>query len=294
MSRRSWKPSVITSIFLVAGGFGTPGQSNRPKVKPVIRQVDHVLVESSDPATLFQFFADTLQLPVAWPMADYSGFASGGVWAGNANIEVLRSADPAKRARARFIGLALEPFRLEDCLAALRIRGIPYDPPEPYISKLPDGSEGTLWTNVPLPRVSRRDLSVFLCEYSPAFLHAEIRRNQLGGQLVLRKGGPLGIKSVKEIVLGSTDPPGDKSEWQKILVTPAGPSAMCWQVGNGPAIHLNPGSTDRIQRIVLKVDSLKQAKDFLAEKGLLGKASAEEISIDPSRIQGLSIRLVGR
>jgi hypothetical protein len=299
MIRRNRKLLLFASVFLAAIVSGAPVQPAKQKLRPVIRQVDHILIQASDPKFLFNFFADTLQLPVAWPIADYSSFASGGVSAGNVNLEVLRFADqkgssPARRAGARFIGLAFEPYRMDDCLAALQARGIPYDPPEPYVSKLPDGSEGTLWTNVVLPRVSKPGLSVFLCEYSSAFLHAEIRRNQLGGQLALRKGGPLGVKSVKEIVLSATDPARDRSGWQKLLITSAGPSAMLWQVGNGPAIHLIPGSTDRIQRIVLKVDSLKPAKDFLAEKRLLGAASAQEISIDPSKIQGLSIRLVER
>jgi hypothetical protein len=295
----SWRLrlAVLALTFLGTVIFGSPAQSTNPKLKPVVRQVDHILIESSDPPPLFQFFAETLQLPVAWPLADYNAFISGGVNAGNVNIEVLRYAGPedsptAGRGRAHFIGLALEPYQLTDCLSALQTRGIPHDPPEPYTSKLPDGSMGTLWTNVVLPRLSKPALSVFLCEYSPAFLQAEIRRNQLGGQLALRKGGPLGIKAVMEIVIGTRDPARDRNEWQNLLVTASAPSKMLWQCGSGPLIHLVPGTSDRIQRVILRVDSLKSAGDFLAGKHRLGSASSEEISIDLSGIQGLSIRLV--
>ena len=291
--------SVLTSILLAAAFSVAPAESTKTKLKPVIRQVDHILIESTDPAPLFDFFANVLRLPVAWPIAEYSGFTSGGVGAGNVNLEVLRFAGPkdspsAGRTQAHFIGLALEPYRLVDCLAALEARSITHDPPEPYNSKLPDGSVGTLWTNVVLPRVSKPDRSVFLCEYSPAFLNVEIRRNQLGGQLALKQGGPLGIKAVKEIVLGTTNPAGDRLEWQKLLVTAAGASATAWEAGSGPSIHLVPASSDRIQRIVFKVNSLKSAKDFLQEKHWLGAVSAEEVSIDASKVQGLSIRLAGK
>jgi len=299
MNLRIRKLAVLTSILLAAEFSGAAAQSAKPKLKPVIRQVDHVLIESSDPVPLFEFFANALQLPVAWPMGDFSGFASGGVNAGNVNIEVLRFAGPKGpltegTSKASFIGMALEPFRLADCLSALEARRIPYDPPEPYTSKLPDGSLGSLWTNIVLPRVSKPGRSIFLCEYNPAFLHAEIRRNQLGGQLALRRGGPLGVKSVKEIVLAAADPTRDRLEWQKLLITAREPAGMSWKCGSGPSIHLVPGSTDRIQRVIVQVDSLQSAREFLAEKHWLGASSAGEISIDPSRIQGLSIRLVGR
>jgi len=290
---------TLASILFATIPFGASAQTDKLKLKPIIQQVDHILIQASDPKSLFDFFAETLQLPVAWPVADYSGFASGGVGAGNVNLEVLRFADQknfasTKRSEARFMGFALEPYRLADCLPELQARGIPYDPPRPYSSKLPNGSEGTLWTNVVLPQFSKPNLLIFLCEYSSAFLNAETRRNQLGGQLALKKGGPLGVKSVKEIVVGTKDLAQDRSNWQKLLMPSAQSSAVSWQAGDGPAIDLVSDSTDRIQRIVLKVDSLKSAKNFLAEKHLLGATSAKEIAIDPSRIQGLSIRLVER
>jgi hypothetical protein len=283
------------TFVLLAAASGPPAQKQSPRLKPILRQVDHILIESRDPAALFAFFAETLQLPVAWPMADYPGFSSGGVSAGNVHLEVLRFAAgsepaPAKRSAARLIGLALEPLRLEDCLAEMRLRGIPYDPPEPTISKLPDGSEGTLWTTVGLPALSKPELVVFLCEYNSAFLHAEIRRNQLGGQLALRGGGPLGIKAVKEIVIGATDAAKWRSEWERLSVE-AATSSTTLRIGNGPALRLVPGSANRIQRVVMRVERLEAARAFLAKNGLLGSASAGEIAIAPGKIQGLSVRL---
>lgn len=288
--------SILASILIAGVCLTAPSQSGNPKLKPVVRQADHVLIQSSDPAYLFDFLAGTLQLPVAWPVAEYSGFVSGGVGAGNVNIEVLRLADPKSTApgglaQARFIGLAFEPFRLADCLPELQARGIEHGPPQAYISALPNGSRGTLWTHVVLPQLSKPGLSVFLCEYNPAFLHAEIRRNQLGGQLVLKRGGPLGIKSVREIVIGAKNPKTWSPEWQRLLSPSAQSPAALWQAGSGPAIRLVSDSSDRIQRIIFRVVSLKAARSFLAENQLLGATSADEVAIMPGKIQGLCIYL---
>ncbi len=41
-------------------------QAGDTRMRPVIRHVDHILIESTEPVALFRFFAGTLQLPVAW------------------------------------------------------------------------------------------------------------------------------------------------------------------------------------------------------------------------------------
>ncbi len=289
------RATIILSIL----GISLPvAQTRAPRLKPVIRQVDHILIQAGDPKGLFDFFAGTLKLPVAWPIAEYSGFTSGGVSAGNVNLEVLRFADQKPSSRgsrtgARFMGLGLEPVQLTDCLTQLAARGIAYDPPIPYNSKLPDGSEGTLWTNVPLSRISKPGLSVFLCEYSPAFLDVEIRRNQLGGQLALRKGGPLGIRSVMEIVISTPDLARDVAAWQRLLALPARSRTELRAV-SGPSLHFVAAQTSGIVRITLLVDSVSEARDFLAGKGMLRAVSPNGVSIEPSKVQGLDIRLTGR
>ena len=62
--------------------------------------------------------------------------------------------------------------------------------------------------------------------------------------------------------------------------------------GRGPAIRLVSAATDRLQRIVIEVDSLEAARKFLSAKQLLGAAQARGIAIDPAKIQRLSIHLV--
>jgi len=92
---------------------GTPGATPPPS-RAVVAQIDHVVVESTDPAALFTLFTEVLQLPVAWPFAAYPGFASGGAFLGNANVEALTLGDPATPTaaapgRAQLAALAFEP-----------------------------------------------------------------------------------------------------------------------------------------------------------------------------------------
>jgi len=178
-------------------------------------------------------------------------------------------------------------------------RGIRYGEPRPIVTTGHDGSKNTLWTNVTLRQFSDGEASdatmhVFLSEYSPTYVNVEQRRERLRTQLAEGGGGPLGVEAVKEVVVGVTDLEAARSLWQKLLdPTPlSGPST--WQVGDGPAIRLVQAEENTTRALVITVASLPRAKAFLREKGLLGADSGGEATIDPSRIQGVEIRLVGK
>lgn len=285
---------LLIAILSVGMIQGASAQTAR-RTGPIIRQVDRILIESGDPKALYDFFTVTLQLPEAWSLAENQGYATGGLGAGNVNLEIFRyasqkGAPPRKQAGARYAGLALEPYPLSDALREMKASAIEYSPPEPYVSTLPDGSKGIMWTIVPLPTFSKSGLSIFLYEYSSAFLKVDVRRKQLGNRLTLNNGGPLGIQSVREIVIAAANLEKDKIAWRKLLGAPT--PAGNWSVGAGPAIRLSQGTEDRIQRIIIQVRSLPQAKAFLENKQLLGTSSAREISLTPSKIQGLSISLI--
>jgi len=284
---------VFTAIFAITIALTASAQNARRK-GPIIRQVDRILVESTDPESLFSFFADTLQLPEAWPLVDNQGFMSGGVGTGNVNIEFFRYAEQSvaahKVSEARYAGLAFQPYPLSDALRELQICGIPYDSPEPYISTLPNGSQGALWTTVPLPSFSRPGMTIFLYEYSPAFLRVEARRQQLGNRLALNNGGPLGIQSIREIVVSTKNLETDKAAWEQLLEKKNLSGNRI--VGTGPSIHLISDSRDCISEMIFAVKSLDRAKEFLDKHRLLGTSSSKEISLNSSKLQGLKIRLM--
>jgi len=50
--------------------------------------------------------------------------------------------------------------------------------------------------------------------------------------------------------------------------------------------------TNSIRTLVLKVSSLIRAETFLRESGMLGSVAADHIKIDPSKLEGLDVRLV--
>lgn len=281
--------SIVSIVIALAASA-----QNAARKGPIIRQVDHILVESSAPESLFRFFKDTLQLPEAWPLTDSRGFVSGGVGAGNVNIEFFRYPEESIGARkmpeARYAGLALQPYPLSDALRELKVCGIAYGSPERYISKLPDGSEGVLWTSVSLPSFSQPGMTIFLYEYSPEFLRVEARRQQLGNRLTLNHGGPLGIRSVREIAITLKNPKTDYAAWNQLLGA-RNPSGL-WRLGSGPSIRLIPGTKNHVDEIIFSVSSLDRAKEFLKKNNLLGISSSKELSLDPFKVQGLKIRLL--
>ena len=287
------KGLTITLLLLVAVNIVTAQTAMRKG--PIVRQVDRILIESSDPRALFAFFSADLQLPEAWPLAENQGYVSGALGAGNVNIEVYRytqrGGGPARKpAAAHFAGLALESYPLAEALRALKTSGIVHNPPQPTLSTLPDGTKSVVWTIVPLPSFSKAGMSIFLYEYSQTFLKVDVRRKQLGNRLTLNNGGPLGIQSVREVVMSAANFAQETAAWQNLLGSQT--ASGHWSLGTGPSIRVIPGPQDRIQKIVLQVKSLTQARTFLNNEQLLGSASAKEISINPSKIQGLTITLI--
>jgi hypothetical protein len=109
--------SVTICIVLWCIASAASGQAP-PSGAPVVRQVDHIMVTAdsiADAKTLWLLFIEKLQLPVAWPPAQYENFFSGGVNLGNVNLEFVyfndsaTSGHPPARRWARFSGIELEP-----------------------------------------------------------------------------------------------------------------------------------------------------------------------------------------
>ena len=288
---------LATTILVVLGSVDSAAQ----RTAPPIRRIDHIMIRADDPAKLYAFFTEILQLPVAWPMmSPREGVATGGVGFGNVNGEAIRFPGQKSQAwGAQLLGFALEPSPLVECLAELDRRGITYGEMRPLFSAGPDGLKNTLWTNVTLRQFSDGEavdatMHVFLSEYSPTYTNVDQRRERLRRQLAENGGGPLGVEAVKEVIVGVTDLEAARGLWQKLLdPTPlSGPST--WQVSDGPAIRLVQAKENTTQGLVITVASLGRAKAFLREKGLLGIDSDKEATIDPSKIHGLNVRVMGK
>jgi catechol 2,3-dioxygenase-like lactoylglutathione lyase family enzyme len=289
----------VALAFCALAGSDFAAQVEQP-AHPPVRQLDHVMIRTGDPGKLFAFFTEVLQLPVAWPLATRGGVTSGGVGFGNVNVEAIHFPGQGDKALPQLVGFGFEPSPLRECLAELDRRGITYGPQRPIVSTRQDGSTQTLFTNVTLRQFSDTDgpadatIHVFLSEYSPTYVNVEQRRARVRSELLAGGGGSLGVDSVKEIVVGVRDLKTARTLWQKLLDPTPSSASSTWQIGGGPAIRLVRAEDNVVQSLVVSVTSLQRAKAFLRDQGLLGLDSGEEATLDPSKIDGLNIRLVGR
>ena len=304
MDRKASLTRRTSTLALLVVSLSTPAgsesSSQTPSTSQPIRQIDHVMIRTGDPRELYAFFAETLQLPIAWPMTSpRAGVMTGGVGFGNVNVEAIQfpgQTDP----RPRLIGLALEPLALDESLIELDRRGLTSGERRPLIATGPDGSRRTLWTNVTLRQFSDSDspadatIHIFLSEYSPTYVNVDERRARLRAQLVNNGGGPLGVVDVKEVIIGAVDVEMTRRLWQRLLDPTPSVTSNTWTIGAGPAVRLVPAAENRVQALVIRVASLERAKAFLREKQLLRVDAAGQVTIDPSKIGGLDLRVVER
>ena len=270
MTQRRTLSFLAATILLVLGSFDSAAQ----RTAPPIRRIDHIMIRADDPAKLYAFFTETLQLPVAWPMmSPREGVATGGVGFGNVNVEAIRfPGQKSQPSRAQLLGFGFEPSSLAESLAELDRRGISYGERRPLIATGQDGSKNTLWTNVTLRQFSDGEaadatMHVFLSEYSPTYVNVEQRRERLRRQLAESGGGPLGVEAVKEVIVGVTDLEAARGLWQKLLDPTPLSGSRTWQVGDGPAIRLLQAGENTTQGLVISVASLPRAKSFSSGEG---------------------------
>lgn len=133
--------------------------------RPVFKQLDHVVARVDDPRRLFETLTETLGLPVAWPLASYPAFQSGGVALGNLYVEIMqcgprRAPVPGRASRGRLCAVVFETAGIEEAAAELSRRGLPHTPPVPYLERDARGRRTKLWSNVVLGRLFGRDALV--------------------------------------------------------------------------------------------------------------------------------------
>lgn len=275
----------------------------------IVRQVDHIIVRVdtvADAKALWSLFSEKLNLPIAWPPADYKGFFSGGVSLGNVNLEFAHDSDepgpPHPRdngvASAKFSGLGLEPEPLPQAIAELERLRVRHGTPDSYQKEDESGNRSTLWTTVYLDELSKKDMNIFLCEYAqdlflmsnPPRRDTEENRRYLKDQLKQRGGGPIGIDSVKEIVIETSDYEATLRTWEKLLGLNAADSRGELHPTGGPAIQLTPSRRNGIQSIVVRVANLERARRFLQTTGLFGHDMKSGIGMDRAKLLGIAVQ----
>jgi FtsP/CotA-like multicopper oxidase with cupredoxin domain len=274
---------VSRAVYVRAAGAPRPTGPDA-----VVRQVDHLIVGTRDPAALFAFFTDSLGLPAASPLESYGEVQSGAVNLGNLNLELVKDAT-AQPGGARVLGLALEPYPIYQARQVLVARGLTLGRTDAVVQEGESGGKDTLGITVSLPDVSL-GAAVFLCEYRSFDVAA--RHAALRDSLAARQGGALGLQGVWEIRVGATDSAEVTGRWRRLLAPFAVPASGPWPLGTGPRLAIDAAASDGVHAIVLRAASLKAATETLRKRGWLAPGSDAAVRLDPARVDGLDVRVV--
>lgn len=274
---------LVAMLFpLAVGGCG----SSQTAAAKLVKKIDHISIRCSDPDGLFNTLTVTLGLPVAWPLASYDVFTTGGCYAGNTNIETLRF-NSAPESTTSIYGIVFESYPLSDVIYQFKQRGA--DPGEPVDqTRIIDNQQVKVWTNVLLNALGNDQYIVYLCEYTPEMEKSLANRAQAAtGPL-----GGIGLVGVKEITIGTAQPDQLRDQWKEIFAPATMSADGLLSFEPGPGIRISSNADEIITGLVLEVASLETARDFLVQKDLLGNSSEGRISINPDKVQGLNITLV--
>ena len=260
---------------------------------PLVTGVDHFFAYSTDPLPLYKFFRDTLGLPQVWDYKDFGDFASGGVWMGNVEFEVVTwKPAPGEKPPTEFRGIAFEPVGYTDSLVKeLDRRSITHAKPEPTMMKDKDGRDFVGWINTGIDGpggMPPSNVSIFV--YDSTSKESKAARNGRSTAAMQKaQGGPLGIFAVKELVVGVVDLKAANAKWRMLMDRPEDVSGNLYRFRTGPAVRLIKAPTDGFKSIVVQVSSLRNAKEFLAQRNMLKKSNGGRVAIDPSAVGGLDI-----
>ena len=308
--------------------------------RPVFKQLDHLIARVENVSALFDTLTGTLGLPVAWPLASFPAFQSGGVVLGNLYLEIMQCGARRPSRPGRFCAIAYEAPPIAEAVRELARRRIPHTPAAPYYERGADGTRTLMRSNTVLGRMIGKDFLldltvslshlpgaarlsdagsgstfdrwqldrllnrsiVFFVEYfyenfddlpfwSDFKDHDDKRAADLA-RLRSNGGGAIGLESVKEIVAGVCDLDETRALWDGLYAQTGETAGGLWRTGDDPAVRLVGADRNSIQALVLKVSSLERAETFLRENGMLGSVRDNYIQIDPSKLEGLDVRLV--
>jgi hypothetical protein len=244
------------------------------------------MISSNQHEQLFRLFSEKLGIPTAWAFESYGTFSSGGLGFGNVNIEVIQAQGRA----TGIVGVALEPDSVSELVSGLDDRRLKHRAPAPFYQKDSSGKDVLRWTTVGLSDLPPAPgFAVFFCKYNSDVV---ARRTRIQHELQSHNGGPLGIESTAELVIGVRDIPAAQRDWRLLLGPERASQESLWQLGSGPSIRLVADQENRFALLRLKVKSLQRARAFLKGENLLGVDTGREISFELSHVAGVDLRLI--
>jgi len=227
---------------------------------------------------LYEFFKDELQLPVFFHPEKWENARYTAILAGNVILEICgpfpNTPIPGTELMARYNTLIFRPLESAQASAnELAKRGINYDGP----SKSDLQSIKVFDLEIPV------NISVTK-EPSKAS-----RIDSLRNDLKSRNGGPIGLKNVKELYIGYNSKE-HLDRWIN-FIKPAKHQKNLWYLPEEPNLRFVEDKSENIRAIVFKVESLKNAIDYLKRNGILGNQAKKSVEIAKAKIGGLRILL---
>jgi len=224
---------------------------------------------------LYEFFNDELEFPVYFHPEKWGNARYTGILAGNVVLEICGPFEiPGTEIMARYNTLLFRPFEsVETSADELSRRRIPYDG-----LRTPEQR-----------RINVSDLEVPVGINPVQDPNGILRRQALLAELQARKGGPIGLKDVKELYIGYNSKER-LDRWSNFL-GPAKHKENLWYLPEGPNVRFIEDKYERIQAVVLRVESLQKATDYLKRNNIQGKQSKKSVEIAKERTGGLAIVL---
>jgi hypothetical protein len=259
---------------------------------PIVSQLHVLSIHVKDHATfdtVFRLCRDVLKLPRVYGELSKPGDPNQRLYAGfsvgNAYLEPCGpypdDAPFSLEQPARFHGLTFSPATtIADAAEALEERSIPH-------SGVLAGGQLPYFVYVQDPLLTGQRLALSLWEIQNTNDAANLQF--LRSALDQAKGGSLGVQRLDEVRIGFPDK-AILDQWRKLLA-PASGEGDVWFLGQGPALHFVPGNDTQPMSIVLRVESLKRAKDALNGNNLSFEAIADQIELGTAGTSGLRIIL---
>jgi hypothetical protein len=279
----------ITSPLLICQSSGL--KKAEKECNSVVKQVDHIMLAPDNPQELFEFLTQELKLPIAWPYRKYESFASGGIFAGNVNLEPVffQQKHESLKTPTKIIGMAFEPSApTEKILQELDLRKIPYMKPE-IMALGPEGSKMKIATNTILKDMLPGSY-IFICEhhiYKLFNTDLPTMRKKWQNDLMKVNGGPLGIEYVCEIKIKIKNKAEAFKKWKNLLKPCECIQDGCSKLGNGPSLIFLDSEQECIYSLKIKVRSLEKACNYLSSKGLILAKNKHTVTANPEKTFGI-------
>ncbi|MDP2998137.1 MAG: hypothetical protein Q8N47_11670 [Bryobacterales bacterium] len=231
---------------------------------PIVSSLHTVSVHIDSPETynaLYRLFEKDLQWPVIygkpWPPDRQGRRSYAGIWAGNVVLEICgpyAGETFSDGVRARLHGLTFRPHQTTDqSTADLDRAGISHKPP---FGNLEGGARFVVLDD---PALTSPTLAVSIMQGGDRN-REKTEHDAARAALAANRGGPLGLKSVKETQVAYPNAPS-LAKWRQFLA-PSQPDT-----GPSPRLRFVEGPQGALAALVLQVESAPRATSFFRQIG---------------------------